>query len=260
MSEENPEERKVPGYPNLHPFTVERAREMGRLGGLKCHEARKKRKTMAEALQEYLSSTIQPSHPKYVEIKRMLRTLGILGEGEDPDNQMLILAGQMQRAQKDPVAAAFVRDTIGEKPKDVIAATVDAPPVVIGIHDPAWIAAERAKQERMVAEMRRTAIEVVTEPEGPDAHSGKHGGRQLCGPPGAPGVEVGTSHVPDGAAQPEGSRAASDANGSQAVPQPPKAAQPAPPPPPKPQPPPPPPKQPKPIDPNVCLPSATPPR
>lgn len=258
MSEENPERRTVPGYPNLHPFTVERAKEMGRLGGLKCHEARKKRKTMAEALQEYLSSTIQPSHPKYAEIKRMLRTLGILGEGEDPDNQMLILAGQMQRAQKDPVAAAFVRDTIGEKPKDVIAATVDAPPVVIGIHDPAWIAAERAKQERMVAEMRRTAIEVVPTPakdveEEADAQEGAVEGA------GRTGSEEGTLPAQDGAAQPGGSRAASDANGAQAVPPQPKAAQPAPPPPPKPQPLPPPPKPPKPIDPNVCLPSATPP-
>ena len=116
MSEENPERRTVPGYPNLRIPTTAEAREMGKLGGTRSAASRKKRKTMAEALQEYLSSTIQPSHPKYAEIKRMLRTLGILGEGEDPDNQMLILAGQMQRAQKDPVAAAFVRDTIGEKP------------------------------------------------------------------------------------------------------------------------------------------------
>lgn len=258
MAEENPERRTVPGYPNLRIPTTAEAREMGKLGGTRSAASRKKRKTMAEALQEYLSSTIQPSHPKYAEIKRMLRTLGILGEGEDPDNQMLILAGQMQRAQKDPVAAAFVRDTIGEKPKDVIAATVDAPPVVIGIHDPAWIAAERAKQERMVAEMRRTAIEVVPTPakdvgEESDAQEGAVEGA------GHAGTEGGTLPAQDGAEQPEGSRAASDANGAQAVPQTQKAEQPAPPPPPKPQPPPSPPKPPKPIDPNVCLPSATPP-
>lgn len=222
---------------------------MGKLGGTRSAASRKKRKTMAEALQEYLSSTIQPSHPKYAEIKRMLRTLGILGEGEDPDNQMLILAGQMQRAQKDPVAAAFVRDTIGEKPKDVIAATVDAPPVVIGIHDAAWIESERKRQEAMVAEMRRTAIEVVPTPakDGEEEADAQEGAVECAG---SAGTEGGKQSFQDRAAQPGGSRAASDANGAQAVPQTPKAAQPAPPPPPKP---------PKPIDPNVCLPSATPP-
>ena len=235
------EKRTIPGHPNLRVPTSEEARQMGRLGGKRSAESRRRRKSMAEALDEYLSARLQPSHPRYAEIKRMLRTMGLLGEGEEPDNQMLLLAGMMQRAQKDPTAAAFIRDTVGERPTENIAATIDTPPpVVIGIHDAAWIESERRRQERMVEDMRRTALDVpavqvrAEEPsEGEGAGHRADAGQDGPGARGAEGVQPSAGTAP---AQQKGATAPSA-------------------PPPRPPAPPP-----RPVDPNVCLPSATPPR
>lgn len=247
-------ERKIPGHPNLRVPTSEEAREMGRLGGKRSAEVRRKRKTMAEALDEYLSAQLQPSHPRYAEIKRMLRVMGLIGDGEEPDNQMLILAGQMQRAQKDPTAAAFIRDTVGEKPKDTIEASIDAPPpIVIGLHDAAWVEKERKRNERMVAEMRRTAVEVPAKEVGTETVEDRT--EAAVEGADARGAEEAQQGAEDAPAQ---QGAATPPSGVERA-EPPKPTPPAPVEPPKPEPPPKPPKPVRPVDPNVCLPSATPP-
>ena len=239
------EKKKIPGYPNLRVPTTEEAREMGRLGGKRSAAVRKRRKTMAEALDEYLSARLQPSHPRYAEIKRMLRTMGLLGDGEEPDNQMLLLAGMMQRAQKDPTAAAFVRDTVGERPTENIAASIDAPPpVVIGIHDPAWIANERRRQEVAVAEMRRMAID-VNQPEIENRAEGREDAPESLGEKGD------TSPVPDARTQHGASGAASERFHERPPTEPAENAKEG-----RHNPPPPA----RPVDPNVCLPSKTPPK
>lgn len=236
----------IPGHPNLLIPTPEKAKVIGRLGGLKSAERNKARKTMAQALEEYLSARIQPSHPKYAEIKRMMRTLGLLGDGDEPDNQMLLLVGMMQRAQKDPAAAAFIRDTVGERPTENIAASIDAPPpVVIGIHDPAWIERERQRQERMVEDLRRTAVEIPAA-ETPETGDTQNGGVEA---PESLRAKDDITPIPDARTQQAAYTAPSarfcEGGGSAA----PKA------PPPRPVPP----KPPRPANPNVCLPSATPP-
>lgn len=150
---------------NLVPFTSEQSREdaarNGRKGGIASGVAKRARKSFAEDIKKALAATIQPSHPKYAEIKRMLRSSGLLADG-DPTNQIMIIAGMLQRAQKDPAAAAFLRDTVGERPKDEVAMEVNAPPVVIGIHDSAYIDEERKRQDRMLEDMR--AVDAETRP------------------------------------------------------------------------------------------------
>lgn len=154
-------EPPIPEYPNLRPFSHmdrEERVKIASLGGKASGVARRKRRTFAEEIKIALQSTIQPSHPKYAEIKRMLRSSGLLPDGEEPTNQMLVVFGMMQTAQKKPEAAAFLRDTIGEKPADLVGNfDIPAAPIVIGIHDADYVGEEKRKQieERKEIESRQ---------------------------------------------------------------------------------------------------------
>lgn len=152
-------------YPNLIPFSrsnLERTIEAGRKGGIASGEARRRRKTLREGVIEYLNATLQPSHPKYAEITRMLRASGFLGPDEKPTNQHLIIFGLGQKAAKDASAFVALRDTAGEKPADIVG-NIDIPaaPIVIGIHDTGFVEAERRKQAAEMAEIVASVKEAL---------------------------------------------------------------------------------------------------
>ena len=156
---------------NLKPITsASQAREMGKKGGRASVLAKRKRQTFAAMIDAALNSHIQPSHPKYAEIKKALRANGILAtEGEEPTQQMLIIYGMIQTAQKKPEAAVFLRDSVGEKPIEKVENIHELPPpVVIGIHDQTFIASERARQEAektaQAAELEKAAPSVAPIP------------------------------------------------------------------------------------------------
>lgn len=174
---------------NLTPFSATENRDrtvaMAKLGGAASVKSRRARKTFKDEIKMALDSRIQPSHVKYAEIKRMLRSVGLLDEG-DPTNQLIIIAGMLQRAQRDPAAAAFLRDTIGEKPKDEVDVAVNAPPIVIGIHDREFIEAERKRQDRMLKDMAGAEVvdvEAETDADGgvPAALPAPDGGKDPSG-------------------------------------------------------------------------------
>lgn len=101
------------GYPNLiHPGvdrSPEEARANGAKGGVKSGEVRRKRKTFRESLLAILSMPVDDP-----ETYEALKKLGL-----DGTFQSAIDLAQIRNAQKgDTEATRFVRDTVGEKPRE----------------------------------------------------------------------------------------------------------------------------------------------
>lgn len=101
-------------YPNLDIPTTEIARQRGRLGGLKSGETKRKAKTMRETLQNALSIELDPAK---------LAELGADTELMNGETSVLsaIVASTIREAiNGDPRAIQFVRDSIGEQPRQEI--------------------------------------------------------------------------------------------------------------------------------------------
>ncbi len=126
------QKQKKPGrVENLKPFgSVEIAREMARKGGLASGVTKRKRKTFAEALKIILESQLKPGTELYRKTKKTMVALGLEGE---PTAQDIPLCGMLQKAAKDPKAAEWLRDTIGEKPVDKVEEIAPTPPLILGI-------------------------------------------------------------------------------------------------------------------------------
>ena len=100
------------GYPNLlspSDRTPEELREQTRKGGIASGESRRKRKTFRESLLTILSMPVDDP-----ETYEALKKLGL-----DGTFQSAIDLAQIRLAQKgDTDASRFVRDTVGEKPRE----------------------------------------------------------------------------------------------------------------------------------------------
>lgn len=104
---------------NLILFTSdqdrEKARENGRKGGIASGEAKRKKKAMKEAFELMLSLPLKDE-----KANAFLDWLGI--PEEERDNQMGIVVSMYKEAvtHGSVQAAAFIRDTIGENPKEKV--------------------------------------------------------------------------------------------------------------------------------------------
>ena len=110
------EKKKVnPGIKNLKPVpNSEVAREMGRKGAIKSAEVRREKKKMKDALKSLLKLPI-----KNGSLKDELKELGF--EDEEMNNQLALLVAAYNRGLLGDIKAIeFIRDTIGEKPKEEI--------------------------------------------------------------------------------------------------------------------------------------------
>lgn len=84
-------------------LTAEEARELGRRGGLKSVESRRRRKALRECLDLLLSESVG-------------------ADGEDKTRADVIAAALVLKAsQGDVKAFEVIRDTVGEKPMDRVA-------------------------------------------------------------------------------------------------------------------------------------------
>ena len=102
----------MPNERNLIPVrSTEEARERGRNGGRASGEARRRKKSLREAAELYLSLPVSD--------KRAWNKLAKDGvEPEDVDNQMAIIAGLSIKAAKgDAKAAKVLFDLIGDQSK-----------------------------------------------------------------------------------------------------------------------------------------------
>ena len=115
---------------NLVPLTTEKAREIGKKGGIASGKAKREKKLIKEQINLLLSLPLKDKKA----IKK-LETLGI--DTDDIDNQMAMVIAMWQTALKggknSVAAATFLRDTIGEKPVEQIE---NINPPVINIERP----------------------------------------------------------------------------------------------------------------------------
>ena len=105
----------MPNERNLIPMeqrSPEEAREMGRKGGRASGEARRRKKSLREAAELYLSLPVSD--------KRAWNKLAKDGVApEDADNQMAIIAGLSIKAAKgDAKAAKVLFDLIGDHSRE----------------------------------------------------------------------------------------------------------------------------------------------
>lgn len=99
---------------NLNPVrTKEEARERGRNGGIASGKARREKKLMRETLDILLSMPLKNGKGANVEEIKSFAAL----KGKNITVQDAVMLAQIQKALKgDTTAAAFVRDTSGQKP------------------------------------------------------------------------------------------------------------------------------------------------
>ena len=105
----------MPNAKNIIPNserTAEERREIAAAGGRASGEARRRKKSLKEAAELYLSLPVSD--------KRVWNKLSRDGVSpEDVDNQMAIIAGLTIKAVKgDAKAAKLLFDLLGEQPKD----------------------------------------------------------------------------------------------------------------------------------------------
>ena len=109
---------------SLADRTKEEQREIARQGGIASGKARKEKKLFKEQIQLLLSLPLKDE-----KAKKQLEKLGI--DTDNIDNQMAMVIAMWQKAIKGDVQAFnTLRDTAGEKPKDLVEHS-GAIPVVI---------------------------------------------------------------------------------------------------------------------------------
>lgn len=100
---------------NLIPISSsEEAREKGRVGGIASGEVRRKKKLIKEQLELLLSLPLKDRNAT-----EKLKSLGI--DVDNIDNQMAMVISIWNKALKGDIQAFnSIRDSVGEKPKDII--------------------------------------------------------------------------------------------------------------------------------------------
>lgn len=121
---------------NLIPYTAEQNREEakknGHKGGIASGKARRERKEMKETLELLLSMAIDGN--KVTDIEKIKDFKGL--KGKNITVQDAIMVAQIQKALKgDRGSAEFIRDSIGEKPKDSTNVSFELPVFFEGEED-----------------------------------------------------------------------------------------------------------------------------
>lgn len=113
---------------NLIPFserTEEEQREIARKGGIASGEARRRKRDIKDSLDILLSMPFKLDGNAAEMVRTQLNKLGV--PEEDIDNQMAMAFSMFVNSVgtgKNAVSAAtFIRDTLGEKPKEKVEVT-----------------------------------------------------------------------------------------------------------------------------------------
>lgn len=121
MAKKQGETRANAGHANLKfDFTPEERSANGRQGGVASGEAKRKKKTMRAVMQAMLDCTMPEA-----EKAAALQALGFDGTFRDG----ITLAMIEKAAKGDVEAGRFVRDTIGEKPREGVDLSIEDKPI-----------------------------------------------------------------------------------------------------------------------------------
>ena len=101
-------------------MTPDQRRENGRKGGIASGEAKRKKKAMRDRLEILLDLPMKSG--KGADIESIKNFAALKGKNITVQDAMMI--AQIQKALKgDTTAAAFIRDTAGDKPSDKMSIT-----------------------------------------------------------------------------------------------------------------------------------------
>lgn len=138
-------EGKYNGKANLkYDFTPEERAANSRKGGVKSGEVRRRKRTIRETLQAMLDCQIPDS-----EKQEALKALGFEGTFRDG----MTLAMLEKACRGDVEAGRFVRDSVGEKPREGVDVSLDEKPLAsidltkLSDEQLQQLAAQRAEQE-----------------------------------------------------------------------------------------------------------------
>lgn len=106
-------------------INAENAKELGRLGGIKSGESKRRKKEMREAVNILLDMPLKSGRIFDVEEVKSLANL----KGKNLTVEQAMLVVQVQKALRgDTNALLFLRDTSGQKPSDrVEVTTIEVP-------------------------------------------------------------------------------------------------------------------------------------
>lgn len=114
-------ERKPKGNPqNITNLTPEQCSAAGKKGGVKSGEARRRKRTIRETLQAMLDCQIPDA-----ERAEALKALGFDGTFRDG----MSVAMLEKACRGDVEAGRFVRDTVGEKPREGVDLSIEDKPL-----------------------------------------------------------------------------------------------------------------------------------
>lgn len=123
MNEDLPKGRK------FNEMTAEERAACGRVGGKRSGESRRKKRAMRETLEILLSLPMNAG--KKAEIDRIKNFRDIKGKNIDVETALMVQ--MIQKALKgDTYAAAFIRDTSGQKPQEDVSVNGSIPVVIAG--------------------------------------------------------------------------------------------------------------------------------
>lgn len=107
---------------NLRTPSTEEARAIGKKGGIASGEARRRKRNMKKTLEMLATLPFEIKDKNGNSIKAQLKSIGI--NEEDIDYEMAmnysIFLTAIKGGKNQVSAATFIRDTLGEKPKDVV--------------------------------------------------------------------------------------------------------------------------------------------
>lgn len=115
--------------PNFKDMTPEERAELGRRGGVKSGEAKRRKKQMKETLEVLLSMPMKKGRMADVEDIRSFADI----RGKNISVEAAMMVQMLQKALKgDTNAAAFIRDTSGQRPQEDVNLTGSVPVVITG--------------------------------------------------------------------------------------------------------------------------------
>ena len=98
---------------NLKPLSTDKAREIGKKGGKKCVESRRKRKALKEQMELLLTLPLTDERAK-----KQFESMGI--DADNMDNQMAMVVKTYAQALKGNINAVnVIREIIGERVVEV---------------------------------------------------------------------------------------------------------------------------------------------
>lgn len=107
---------------NLRTPTTEEARAIGKKGGIASGEARRRKRNMKKTLEMLATLPFEIKDKSGNSIKAQLKAMGINEDDIDYEmamNYSLFLTA-IKGGKNQVSAATFIRDTLGEKPKETI--------------------------------------------------------------------------------------------------------------------------------------------